>query len=75
MDWMPWGTLQDIGPWGLVTLCVILVFTGQLVPGKEVKYWRQAFFTEQQMRQDMEVTGQLQRKLLASIPVHPEEQE
>lgn len=73
MEWVPWDTLKDIGPWGLVTFFFILVFTGYLVPARELKYWRKAFFTEQQMRQDMEVTGQLQRSILKSVPVLPED--
>jgi hypothetical protein len=64
---IPWAQLQDVGPWGLVTLAVWSVFTGRLVPGKERDYWRKAFFAEQDMRRELEVTGTLQRKVLTAL--------
>lgn len=70
---IPWEHLNDIGPWGLVTLFVILIFTGFLVRGSEVRYWRQAFFTEQEMRRDLEATGRVARKVLTSLPDPNEE--
>jgi hypothetical protein len=73
MDWVPWDHLNDIGPWGLVSLFVILVFTGFLVRGSEVNYWRKAFFTEQEMRRDLEATGKVARTVLQALPVPPEE--
>lgn len=70
---MPWAQLETIGPWGLVTLCVLLIFSGALVPGREVKYWRQAFFTEQKMRQDLEATGRVVRTVINALPEAPPE--
>lgn len=71
---IPWDQLQSIGPWGLVTLCVILVFTGQLVPGREMRHWRKAFFTEQEMRRDLEATGQVARTVLKALPAGKHEE-
>jgi hypothetical protein len=72
VDWIPLDHLSEIGPWGLVTLFVILVFTGYLVTGREREYWRKAFFTEQEMRRDLEVTGRLTRSVLAAPPLPSE---
>lgn len=66
MEWLPIEHLNEIGPWGLVTLFVILVFSGYLVTGRERDYWRKAFFTEQEMRKDLEVTGRVTRSVLTS---------
>lgn len=75
MDWVPWAELKDIGPWGLVTLFVLLIFFGVLVRGSELKYWRQAFFTEQEMRRDLEATGRVVRTAFKALPEEPPEAE
>lgn len=73
MTGIPWGSLASIGPWGLVTVAVLCIFFGVLVPGREVRYWRQAFFTEQKMRQDLEATGRVVRTVIESLPDPPSE--
>lgn len=65
---VPWAELATVGPWGLVTIFVLMVFFGFLVPGKDRNYWREAFFKEQEMRRNMEVTGRLQKKVFDSLP-------
>jgi len=71
---IPWDTLSTIGAGGLVTLFVLLIFFGQLVPGREVRYWRQAFFAEQEMRRDMETTGKVVRSAMSALPDPTQEQ-
>jgi len=68
---IPWDTLSTIGAGGLVTLFVLLVFFGALVPGREVRYWRQAFFAEQEMRRDLEATGRVVRTVVQALPDPP----
>ena len=74
MGGIPWDTLSTIGAGGLVTLFVLLIFFGQLVPGREVRYWRQAFFAEQEMRRDMETTGKVVRSAMSALPDPTQEQ-
>jgi hypothetical protein len=64
---MDWVSLSTVGPWGLVTICVMLIFTGRLVPGRERDYWRKAFFSEQEMRKELAATGQVARKVLTAL--------
>jgi hypothetical protein len=74
MEWVPWAHLSELGPWGLVTAFVLLVFSGYLVRGSEVRYWREAFFAEQEMRRDLEVTGRIVRTTFQALPPEsPEE--
>jgi ABC-type Fe3+ transport system permease subunit len=68
VEWVPWENLKDIGPWGLVTLFVLLVLFGWLVPAKEMRYWRKAFFVEQELRRDLQATGQITRSVFNSLP-------
>jgi hypothetical protein len=71
VDVTSWATLSTIGPWGLVTLFVLMVFSGVLVPGREVRYWRKAFFAEQEMRRDLEATGRVVRTVVQALPDPP----
>lgn len=73
MAGIPWDTLGTIGAGGLVTLFVLLIFFGWLVPAKEMRYWRQAFFTEQEMRRDLESTGKVVRTVVSALPEAPPE--
>lgn len=74
MEWVPWAHLTEIGPWGLVTLFVLLIFSGYLVRGSEARYWRQAFFVEQQLRRDLEATGRIVRTTFQALPEVPPEE-
>jgi hypothetical protein len=72
----PWETLADVGPWGLVTICVLLIFTGRLVPGKDRDYWREAFFEQQKMTQELQhVTGKSMVQVLQALPPPAQEGE
>lgn len=64
VQWIP-----DIGASGLLALVIFLIFTGKLVPGKEVRYWREAFFEEQrQKRQLLDEVGGTTQEVLRAIP-------
>lgn len=41
LDDIPLAVLADVGPWGLVTLGVLLVMTGRLVPRSTVERERE----------------------------------
>lgn len=61
MDLSGLAPLLNIGSGGLVTLVVVLILMGRLVPGRERDYWREAFFASQRnetkLMQAVEVTG------------------
>jgi hypothetical protein len=61
MDLSGLAPLVTIGNGGLVTLFVVLMFLGRIVPGRERDYWREAFQEEQRhttkLMQAIEVTG------------------
>jgi hypothetical protein len=65
--------LADLGSKGLLAVGVLLIFTGQLVPGREMRYWRRAFFAEQEARRDLQHTGTVTRDVLRAIPETPPE--
>jgi hypothetical protein len=69
---IPWAVLGQLGPGALVTIIVLMILTGQLVPAKEMRFWREAFFTEQEMRRDLEATGKVARRVLNSLPTEEE---
>lgn len=73
MDVIPWASLSTIGAGGLVTMFVLLIAFGALVPGREVRYWRKAFFAEQEMRRDLEATGRVVRTVVQALPDPPPE--
>ena len=62
------------GPWVLVSVFFLLVFTGQLVPGREMRYWRQAFFELQKQMRDLSATGKATRDVLRALPEAPPEE-
>lgn len=64
---MDWLSLSSIGPSGLAAVCVLMILTGRLVPGKERDYWRKAFFEEQEMRRELQATGTVTRKVLTAL--------
>lgn len=67
------GDLASVTPAALLSLVILLIFTGQLVPGREMRYWRKAFFSEQQMRLDMQDTGRVVRATVRALPEAPVE--
>ena len=64
----------DIGARGLVVLFVLLVFTGQLVPGREMRQWRRAFFAQQRINAELASTGTATRDVLHAIHEAPDEE-
>lgn len=60
-----WGGL---GAGGLVTVIVILVLTGRLVPAREMRYWRDAFFEEQRQKQALISATQVTQDVLKALP-------
>lgn len=60
--------LLHLGAPGLLGLVVVLILTGQLVPARELRYWRKAFFEEQAMRRDLVDTGRATRDVLRALP-------
>jgi ABC-type Fe3+ transport system permease subunit len=72
---IPWESLASIGPWGLVTLFVILIFFGFLVPGKQVKEWKDLYLRERESREDMQGLMGLLRKALDALPPLNREEE
>ena len=67
------ANLGDVGPWALVSLFVLLVFTGQLVPGREMRYWRKAFFAQQALGRDSIENSKATRSVLKGLPQADEE--
>lgn len=67
------ASLGDVGPVALLVLVVLLILTGQLVPGREMRYWRKAFFSEQDMRHDLTDTSKATRDVLRALPEPVEE--
>lgn len=65
---IPWAELESVGPWGLVTMFVILVFFGFLVPGKTVREWKDLYFRERQSREDFQDLMGLLKKVLDALP-------
>jgi hypothetical protein len=53
MDEIPIIIWENLSVGGLLALCIILILTGKLVRGSEVKYWREAFFEEQRQKQQL----------------------
>lgn len=72
---IPWDALAEVGPWGLVTLFVLLIYTGRLVPGKDRDFWRKAFFEQQKITQDLKPLGLIARSTFNSLPEAPKDTE
>ena len=66
-DWSL-ADLGDVGPKALVVLFVLLIFTGQLVPGREMRYWRKAFFAQQEIGLAAIENGKATRSVLKGLP-------
>lgn len=62
LDW------TRIGLGGLCTLFVLLIFTGQLVPGREMRYWRRAFFEQQRINRAHAQGTQATVDVLRALP-------
>jgi hypothetical protein len=74
---IPWdivsqGGIATLG-FTLTAFFIYQIFTGKWVPAKERDYWRDAFFVQQKITQDMEVLGQLSKTVLRSIADPPED--
>lgn len=60
--------LGDVGPKALLVLVVLLILTGQLVPGREMRYWRKAFFAQQALGKDSIENSKATRSVLKGLP-------
>lgn len=60
--------LLDIGAGGLLGLVVLLVLFGYLVPYREMKFWREAFFEQQRISAIQAGTAPATRAVLEALP-------
>lgn len=72
---MPWGELASVGPWGLVTIFVLMVFSGFLVRSTQAKEWKDLYLRERASREDMQDVMGLLRKVLKALPPRMTEDE
>ena len=68
MDGIALEVLKTVGPEGLLSLVVLMILSGRLVPGKERDYWRDAFFEEQRQKRELMETGRVTRDVLRALP-------
>lgn len=73
MEGFPLELFGNIGSGALLAFAIWLILTGRLVPGKEAAFWREAFFEEQKMRRDLELTGKVVRSVVSALPEAPPE--
>lgn len=75
MEAVSWVALvPELGASALVTVFVLLVLTGRLVPGREMRYWREAFFEEQRQKRQLLDAGRVTQDVLQALP-QPEDDE
>lgn len=60
--------LGDVGPPALLVLVVLLILTGHLVPGREMRYWRRAFFAQQAIGKASIENSKATRSVLKGLP-------
>lgn len=65
---MPLAWVPQIGATGLLAVVVLMVLTGRLVPGKEMRYWREMAFEEQRQKRALMETGRITQDVLKAIP-------
>lgn len=68
---IPW--LPNIGAGGLLFLAVFLILTGRLVPRREMEYWRDAFFEQQEQTRELVEAAQVTKDVLRGIEQAVEE--
>lgn len=69
-------SLSDLGhlsPAAILAGVVVSIISGYLVPAREMRYWRAAFFAEQEMRRSLMDTGRATRDVLRALPEAPKE--
>jgi hypothetical protein len=59
--------LSDVGPASILVVVVLMVLTGRLVPGREARYWRQAFFAEQKKNATLTLTAEVTRDFFSDL--------
>lgn len=56
--------ITPVSGWSVVAFVVLSIVRGWLVPGKELRYWRDAFFEEQRQKRELMSTVQATRGVL-----------
>ena len=68
----PWQVMALIGfltaVGGLVTGFVRMIYQGKWVPGREMEYWRDAFFEEQRQKRALMEAGKVTQSVLQALP-------
>lgn len=69
----PWQFIATVGAFltacgALVTGFIRMIYQGKWVPGREMEYWREAFFEEQRQKRALMEAGRVTQEVLRSLP-------